>query len=39
MEGIYYFGGKNQKGELQNKLKYLKPLCQEKKVLSAEWQK
>ena len=25
LEGIYFFGGKNAAGELQNKLKYLKP--------------
>lgn len=33
LEGIYYFGGVNQKGELQNKLKYLKPICSESKVM------
>jgi len=24
-DGIYYFGGKNQQGEIQNKLRFLKP--------------
>lgn len=39
MEGIYYFGGKNQKGELVSKLKYLKPTVVDGKVVSAEWTK
>jgi hypothetical protein len=39
LDGIYYFGGKNSKGELLTKLKYLKPHCIEGKVMSAEWQK
>jgi len=38
-DGIYFFGGKNNKGELLNKLKYLKPLMSEDKVLSVDWQK
>jgi hypothetical protein len=39
VEGIYYFGGVNQKGELNNRIKFLKTVCTEGKVLSAEWQK
>ena len=39
LEGIYYFGGKNQKGELQNKLRYLKTNVMDGKVVSAEWTK
>lgn len=39
LDGIYFFGGKNQKGELQTKLKYLKPHCIDGKVMSVEWQK
>ena len=38
-DGIYFFGGKNNKGEMLNKLKYLKPLMSEDKVLSVDWQK
>lgn len=38
-DGIYFFGGKNNKGELLNKLKYLKPLMSEDKILSVDWQK
>lgn len=39
LEGIYYFGGKNAKGELQNKLKLLKPQMSEGKISTVEWQK
>ena len=39
LDGIYFFGGKNQKNELQTKLKYLKPHCIDGKVMSVEWQK
>lgn len=39
LDGIYFFGGKNAKGELQNKLRYLKPTLQEGKVITCEWQK
>lgn len=39
LDGIYFFGGKNQKGELQTKLKYLKPHSIDGKVMSVEWQK
>lgn len=39
LDGVYFFGGKNQKGELQTKLKYLKPHCIDGKVMSVEWQK
>ena len=38
-DGVYYFGGKNAAGELQSKLKLLKPTCSERKVMSAEWVK
>jgi len=36
-EGIYYFGGKNKNNQMTNKMRYLKPLCQYNKVISAEW--
>lgn len=39
LDGMYYFGGKNGKGELQAKLRYLKLHCIEGKVTQAEWQK
>ena len=39
LDGFYFFGGKNQKGDLQNKLRYLKPTLSENKVMSVEWQK
>lgn len=37
LEGIYYFGGRNTAGELQNKLKYLKPIMSEGKIMSVDW--
>ena len=39
LDGIYFFGGKNAKGELLNKLRYLKPITSESKVMTVEWQK
>ena len=33
------FGGKNSKGELQNKLRYLKPVLSEGKVISIDFVK
>ena len=39
LEGVYYFGGVNFKGELSGKLKFLKASCSEGKVMSVEWQK
>jgi len=36
-DGIYFFGGKNTKGDLLSKLKYLKPVMSEEKVLSVDW--
>lgn len=39
LDGIYYFGGKNSKGELQNKIRYLKPTISDGKVITVEWQK
>ena len=39
LEGIYFFGGRSQKGELCNKLRFLKPVVQDGKVVNAEWQK
>ena len=36
-EGIYFFGGKNQKGELQNKLRYFKPVVIDGKVVHGEF--
>mmetsp|Transcript_42735 Transcript_42735/g.65635 ORF Transcript_42735/g.65635 Transcript_42735/m.65635 type:complete len:236 (+) Transcript_42735:1805-2512(+) len=38
-DGIYYFGGKNAKGEILSKLKYLKPIVADHKVVAAEWVK
>ena len=37
LDGVYFFGGKNAKGELPNKLKFLKPFCAQGKVQSVEW--
>lgn len=37
-EGIYFFGGKDIKGNLLNKLKFLKPVVLEQKVVHAEFQ-
>jgi len=37
LEGIYYFGGKNQAGIMSDKLKYLKLTSQDGKVVAAEW--
>ena len=37
-EGIYFFGGKNQKGELQNKLRYFKPAVIGGKIVHGEFQ-
>jgi hypothetical protein len=39
LDGIYYFGGKTESGELTTKLKYLKPHCMDGKVMSADWVK
>lgn len=36
-EGIYYFGGKNSKGELVNKLRFFKPVVLESKVLHGDF--
>lgn len=36
-DGIYFFGGKNQKGELQNKLRYFKPVIIDNKVVHGEF--
>ena len=36
-DGIYFFGGKNQKGELQNKLRYFKPVVIDGKVVHGEF--
>lgn len=36
-EGIYFFGGKNQKGNLINKLRYMKPEVVEKRVIHSEF--
>jgi len=37
LDGIYYFGGKNSKGDLLTRLKYVKPHCIDGKVMSAEF--
>ena len=39
LDGIYMFGGKNGKGELQNKLRYLKPVTAENKVIGIDYVK
>jgi hypothetical protein len=39
LDGVYYFGGKNAKGELMNKLRYLKPSMSDEKVTGVEWVK
>jgi len=39
LDGVYYFGGKNAKGELLTKLKYLKPSLSDDKVTGVEWVK
>lgn len=36
-DGIYFFGGKNAKGELQNKLRYFKPVVIDNKVVHGEF--
>ena len=36
-EGIYFFGGRNQKGECQNKLRYFKPVIIDGKVVHGEF--
>ena len=36
-EGIYFFGGKNQKGELQNKLRYFKPVLNGGKIVGGNF--
>lgn len=37
LNGIYMFGGKNAKGELPNKMRYMKPTLSDNKVISVEW--
>ena len=39
LDGIYYFGGKNSKGDLLTRLKYLKPTMSDEKVTGVEWVK
>merc|ERR1712224_328846 len=39
LDGIYYFGGKNAKGELINRLRYLKTSMSDEKVTGVEWVK
>lgn len=39
LDGIYLFGGKNAKGELPNKLRYLRPTLSDNKVIHVEWLK
>jgi len=36
-DGIYFFGGKNAKGELQNKLRYFKPVVIDGRVVHGEF--
>ena len=36
-DGIYFFGGKNAKGELQNRLRYFKPIVIDSKVVHGEF--
>jgi hypothetical protein len=37
MDGIYYFGGKNEKGLIGNKIQFLKPSVIDNKVVAVEW--
>lgn len=39
LDGVYLFGGKNSKGELQNRLRFMRPTVSEGKVLAVEWNK
>lgn len=39
LDGIYMFGGRNAKGEMSNKLRYLKPTLSDNKVIHVEWLK
>ena len=39
LDGIYLFGGKNAKGELPSKMRYLKPTLSDNKVIHVEWLK
>jgi hypothetical protein len=39
LDGVYYFGGKNAKGEHMNKLRYLKTNMSDEKVTGVEWVK
>ena len=39
LEGIYFFGGKNPKGELQNKMQWLKCKLVDDRISSVEWGK
>ena len=36
-EGIYFFGGRNEKGEVQNKLRYFKPVVIDGKIVHGEF--
>lgn len=37
LDGIYFFGGKHQSGQLSDKLRYLKPTVADGKIIGAEW--
>lgn len=37
LEGIYFFGGRNEKGEVFNKLKYFKPVIVDYKVIHGDF--
>lgn len=39
MDGIYFFGGRDGKGELINKLRFLKPTTIDNKVVAIDWNK
>ena len=38
MEGVYFFGGKNEQGECTNKLKYFKPVLVDQKIIHGDFE-
>lgn len=37
LEGIYFFGGKDSKGKLDNKIRYFRPVTVDRKVVQGEF--
>ena len=37
MEGVYFFGGKNEKGELSSRLRYFRPVTVDNKVIHGDF--